>query len=141
MVNWMRDRVIVRLAAGETMPSHMPIFSSLLVALAATFGTVIIHGVVVHTIIMTLRRNLQRGVFGVRLWANLTFVMGATLLAFAGHLVKIRFGRSRSIYLARSPISAPPSIHRLAATRLRVPTSYCHRNGSCWDHSKRCAEC
>jgi hypothetical protein len=67
----------------------MPIFSSLLVALGATFGTVIIHGVVVHTIIMTLRRNLQRGVFGVRLWANLTFVMGATLLAFAGHLVEI----------------------------------------------------
>ena len=71
------------------MPSHLPIFSSLLVALAATFGTVIIHGLVVHTIIMTLRRNLQRGVFGVRLWANLTFVMGATLLAFAGHLVEI----------------------------------------------------
>ncbi len=71
------------------MPSHIAIFSSLLVALAATFGTLVIHGLVVHTIVMTLRRNLQRGVFGVRLWVNLTFVMGATLLAFAGHLVEI----------------------------------------------------
>jgi hypothetical protein len=71
------------------MPSHIAILGSLLVALAATFGTVVIHGCVVHTIIMTLRRNLQRGVFGARLWANLTFVMGATLLAFAGHVVEI----------------------------------------------------
>ena len=77
------------LAAGEMMPSHIAILGSLLVALAATFGTIVIHGLVVHTIIMTLRRNLQRGVFGVRLWANLTFVMGATLLAFAGHLIEI----------------------------------------------------
>ena len=41
-------------------------------------------------------------------------------------------GRSRSICLARSPISARPFIHRLAATRLRVPTSYCRHAGSCW---------
>ena len=61
----------------------------MLVALAATFGTIVIHGFVVHTIIMTLRRNLQRGVLGARLWVNLTFIMGATLLALAGHLVEI----------------------------------------------------
>jgi hypothetical protein len=48
-----------------------------------------IHGLVVHTIVMTLRRNLQRRVLGVRLWVNLTFIMGATLLALAGHLVEI----------------------------------------------------
>src|ERR1700722_3658161 len=50
-------------------------------------------------------------------------------------------GRSRSIYAARSPISARPFIHRLAATRLWVPTSYCRHDGSCWDHLKRCPEC
>jgi hypothetical protein len=71
------------------MPSHIAILGSLLVALAATFGTVVIHGFVVHTIVMTLRRNLQRGVLGLRLWVNLSFVMGATLLAFAGHLSEI----------------------------------------------------
>jgi hypothetical protein len=79
----------VRLAGGEMMPSHIAILNSLLVALAATFGTAVIHGFVVHTIVMTLRRNLQRGVLGVRLWVNLSFIMGATLLAFAGHLLEI----------------------------------------------------
>lgn len=57
--------------------------------LSATLGTIVIHGFAVHTIIMTLRRNLQRGVLGRRIWMNLTFVMGATLLAFAGHLGEI----------------------------------------------------
>jgi hypothetical protein len=71
------------------MPGDIAIFSSLLVALLATLGTVVIHGFVVHTIVMTLRRNLQRGVLGVRLWLNLSFIMGATLLAFAGHLLEI----------------------------------------------------
>jgi hypothetical protein len=52
-------------------------------------GTIVIHGFVVHTIIMTLRRNLKRGVFGARPWVILSFVMGATLLAFAGHLGEI----------------------------------------------------
>jgi hypothetical protein len=75
------------LAAGEMMPNH--ILSALLVGLAATLGTVVIHGFVVHTIVMTLRRNLRRGVLGMRIWVNLTFIMGATLLAFAGHLAEI----------------------------------------------------
>ena len=71
------------------MPSPIAILTSLLVALAATLGTLVIHGLVVHTIIMTLRRDLQRGVLGGRIWVNLTFIMGATLLAFAGHVGEI----------------------------------------------------
>jgi hypothetical protein len=69
------------------MPSH--ILSSLLVGLAATLGTIVIHGFVVHTIVIALRSNLQRGVLGARIWVNMTFIMGATLLALAGHLVEI----------------------------------------------------
>ena len=42
------------------MPNHIAILSSLLVGLAATLGTIVIHGFVVHTIVMTLRSNLQR---------------------------------------------------------------------------------
>jgi hypothetical protein len=71
------------------MPSHIAILSSLLVGLAATLGTIVIHGFAVHTIIITLRRNLQRGVLGPRIWMNMTFIVGATLLAFAGHLGEI----------------------------------------------------
>src|SRR5208282_2628131 len=81
------NRVIVRLAAGEMMPSH--ILSPLLVGFAATLGTIVIHGFVVHIIIVTLRSNLQRGVLGARIWVNMTFIMGATLLALAGHVVEI----------------------------------------------------
>jgi hypothetical protein len=44
---------------------------------------------VVHTIVMTLRRNLKRGVLGMRIWVNMTFVVTATLLALAGHLAEI----------------------------------------------------
>ena len=71
------------------MPDHIAILSSLLVGFAATLGTIVIHGFAVHTIIMTLRRNLQRGVLGVRLWVNMAFIMSATLLALAGHLGEI----------------------------------------------------
>jgi hypothetical protein len=71
------------------MPSRIAILSCLLVGLVATFGTIGIHGLVVHTTIVTVRHNLQRGVLGVRIWVNMTFVMGITLLALAGHLGEI----------------------------------------------------
>lgn len=71
------------------MPSHIAILNPLLVGLAATLGTIVIHGFVVHTIVMAVRHNLQRGRLGVRLWVNLTFIMSATLLALIGHLMEI----------------------------------------------------
>ena len=71
------------------MPSQIEILGPLLVGLAATSGTIVIHGLVVHTIIVTLRRDLQRGVLGARIWMNLTFVMSTTLLALAAHLGEI----------------------------------------------------
>ena len=71
------------------MPSQIAILSSLLVGLTATLGTIVIHGYVVHAIVISLRGNLRRGVLGPRIWVNLTFIMGATLLALAGHLVEI----------------------------------------------------
>jgi len=70
-------------------PSHIAILSALLVGLAATFGTIVVHGFVVHTIVMGLRRNLQRGLLGARIWVNMTFVTAVTLLALVGHLVEI----------------------------------------------------
>ena len=69
--------------------SHIAIFGPLVVGLAATFLTIVIHGFVVHAIVVTLRSNLQRGVLGARLSVNLIFVMSATLLALAGHLAEI----------------------------------------------------
>src|ERR1700761_2408819 len=71
------------------MSNQTAILNSLLVGLAATLGTIVVHGFVVHTIVMTLRSNLQRGVLGVRIWVNMTFIVGATLLALTGHLMEI----------------------------------------------------
>jgi hypothetical protein len=70
-------------------PSHIAMLTPFIVGLAATFGTIVIHGFVVHTIVITLRRDLKRGVLGARLWVNLTFIMAVTLLALAGHLGEI----------------------------------------------------
>ena len=47
-------------STGKMMSSHIAILTPLLVGLAATFGTIAIHGFVVHTIVMNLRRDLQR---------------------------------------------------------------------------------
>ena len=71
------------------MPSNIGILSSLFVGLAATLGTMLIHAFVVETIVTALRRNLQSGGLGVRVWMNLTFVMGATLVALVGHFAEI----------------------------------------------------
>ena len=71
------------------MPSQIAILGSLLVGLAATLGTIVIHGFVLHTIVINLRRDLQHGVLGARVWVNLTFIMGVTLLTLAGHLGEI----------------------------------------------------
>ena len=84
-----RAGAIVRIAGDEMAPGHIAILSPLLVGLAATFGTIVIHGFVVHTIVISLRGDLQRGLLGARIWVNLTFVMGATLVALAGHLGEI----------------------------------------------------
>jgi ion channel len=61
----------------------------LLVGLAATFGTIIFHALIVGLIIRRVRRDLERGWAGVHLWADVAFVANATLLALAGHLVEM----------------------------------------------------
>jgi Ion channel len=77
-------------ATGEMIPSdRIAILSSLLVGLAATLGTMVIHGLAVHTIITEMRRDLQRGWLGVRLSENLTFVSSTMLLLLAGHILEI----------------------------------------------------
>ena len=40
---------------------------------------------------MSLRRDLKRGLVGVRTWMNMTFIMAAILLALGGHLAEITF--------------------------------------------------
>ena len=71
------------------MTSQIVILGSFVVGLAATVATIVIHGVVLHTIVVSLRRDLMRGVLGARIWVNMSFVMVAILIALAGHLGEI----------------------------------------------------
>jgi hypothetical protein len=71
------------------MPGHIAIFIPVLVGFAATVATIVIHGVVLHAIVMSLRRDLKRGLLGARIWVNMSFVMAAALLALVGHLAEI----------------------------------------------------
>jgi hypothetical protein len=71
------------------MPSHIAILIPLIVGLVATLGTIAIHGVVLHTILMSLRRDLKRGRLGMRIWVNMSFVAAAILVALGGHLAEI----------------------------------------------------
>ena len=60
----------------------------LLVGVATTFFTIIVHALVLNTIIGAVRRYVLRGSAGVFL-RDVTLVMNATLLALAGHFVEI----------------------------------------------------
>ena len=123
------------------MPGHIAILSSLLVGLAATFATIVIHGFVVHAIVMTLRSNLRRGVLGARIWVNLTFVMGATLLALAGHLGEIALW-AFALDISGAVADIRAAIYSSAGSyTTSVSTLYCHHDGSCWDLLKRWTEC
>ena len=61
----------------------------LLVGVAITLGTIIIHGLLLGLIIARVRRDLQLGRVGVRFWLDLTFVTSVTMLALTAHLVEI----------------------------------------------------
>jgi hypothetical protein len=61
----------------------------LLVGVGTTFGTIVVHALVVGMIVRIVRRDLQRGRVGVGFWADSAFVANATLLALVGHLVEM----------------------------------------------------
>jgi hypothetical protein len=70
-------------------PNQISLFDPLLVGAAATFCGIIVHALILEIIVTGVRRDLQRGRIGVRLWTNLTFVTNATLFVFGGHIIEI----------------------------------------------------
>jgi Ion channel len=65
------------------------IWSPLLVGIAATVCTIVIHGLMAGTIVRVVRRDFERGRAGVGFFTDLVIVIGATLTALVGHLVEI----------------------------------------------------
>jgi hypothetical protein len=73
----------------EVAPANqISVTGPLLVGVATTFFTIIVHALVLYTIIGAVRRYVLRGRAGVFL-RDMTLVMNATLLALAGHFVEI----------------------------------------------------
>lgn len=69
--------------------NQISVLSPLIVGVATTLCTIIVHGLLLVLIVTAVRRALLRGRIGARHWANFLFVTNATLLALAGHLVEI----------------------------------------------------
>ncbi len=69
--------------------TQISVLIPLLVGVATTLCTIIVHGLILSMIVRAVRRDLQRGRVGVGFWTDLTFVTSATLLALAGHLVEM----------------------------------------------------
>ena len=77
-------------AVGEmTYSNQIAITNSLLIGLSATLGTILIHALVVHNVIIRMCRDLKRGRIGGRIWENLTFIGCTTLLSLAGHFLEV----------------------------------------------------
>jgi len=72
-----------------THSNPISLLNPLLVGVATTFCTIIIHALIVGIIIEIVRRDLQRGRVGVGFWRDAIFVTNGTLLALAGHFMEM----------------------------------------------------
>ena len=69
--------------------NQISLFVPLLVGMATTFGSIIVHGFILRFIISAVRRDLRLNRAGVKFWKDLVIVTGATMLALAGHLIEM----------------------------------------------------
>jgi ion channel len=70
-------------------PNQIYLLNPLLVGVATTFCTIIVHALFLGMVIWIVRRDLQLGRVGVRFLTDTIFIAWVTLLAFAVHLVEV----------------------------------------------------
>jgi hypothetical protein len=70
-------------------PAQIAILNPVLVGLATSLGTILVHGLIVSAVVWSARHDLKTGLLGPRYWSNLAFVSAATLMILAGHFVEI----------------------------------------------------
>jgi len=68
---------------------NVAVLLPLVVFLAATITTIVIHAVALLGVIYFVRYQRRIGRAGVRFWSDLSIVAGATLLALIAHLLEI----------------------------------------------------
>src|SRR6266851_5505729 len=69
--------------------NQISVLNPLLVGVATTFCTIIVHALFLGMIIRIVRRDLQLGRVGVRFWKDSIFVTTVATLALAAHLVEV----------------------------------------------------
>jgi hypothetical protein len=70
-------------------PNQISVLNPLLVGLAVTFCTIIVHALFLGMIIRIVRRDLELGRIGLRFLTDIVFITSVTILALAAHLVEI----------------------------------------------------
>jgi hypothetical protein len=72
-----------------TPPNQISILNPLLVGVATTFGTIILHALLLGMIIWIVRRDLRLGRVGTRFWLDTIFITNVAMLLLAAHLLEI----------------------------------------------------
>jgi len=73
--------------------------------------TVVIHAIALLGIVHLVRQELRRGYAGVSFWKDVAIVAGATLAAFAAHLVKTMFWALLFLHCGEFPDFAAAFFH------------------------------
>jgi hypothetical protein len=69
--------------------NQISILYPLLVGIATAFCTIIVHALFLGIIIRVVRRDLQLGRIGIRIWLDIVFVTNVATLALGAHLLEV----------------------------------------------------
>ena len=70
-------------------PNQIAVLNPLLIGIATTFCTIILHALLLGMIIWIVRRDLRLGRVGTRFWLDTIFITNVAMLLLAAHLVEI----------------------------------------------------
>ena len=70
-------------------PNQIAVLNPLLIGVATTFCTIILHALLLGMIIWIVRRDLRLGRVGTRFWLDTIFITNVAMLLLAAHLAEI----------------------------------------------------
>ncbi|HWN56844.1 MAG TPA: ion channel [Methylomirabilota bacterium] len=70
-------------------PNQIAVLNPLLIGIATTFCTIILHALLLGMIIWIVRRDLRLGRVGTRFWLDTIFITNVAMLLLAAHLAEI----------------------------------------------------
>jgi len=70
-------------------PNQIAVLNPLLIGIATTFCTIILHALLLGMIIWIVRRDLRLGRVGTRFWLDTIFITNVAMLLLTAHLVEV----------------------------------------------------